>query len=60
MTIWHTPTGTRRNCYSCDTAEALYEAHVNYDLTPIYLLCEECAIRERASGDVEWIRTRKG
>jgi hypothetical protein len=44
-------------CYSCDEAEAAYEAHVDYDLTPVYLLCEQCAIRERAWGSVVWIRT---
>jgi hypothetical protein len=46
-----------RRCYSCDEAEAAYEAQLNYVLTPLFLLCEECAIRERAFGDVKWIRT---
>jgi hypothetical protein len=45
-----------RRCYHCDTAEARYEAHLDYDCTPVVLLCEECAIREREWDSVVWIR----
>jgi hypothetical protein len=46
-----------RRCYHCETAEARYEAYLDYEFTPIVLLCEECAQLERAWGAVIWIRT---
>ena len=47
-----------RRCYSCDQAEAMYEAHLDHDATPVVLLCEACAIWERDAGSVVWIHTR--
>lgn len=46
-----------RLCYSCDKAEARYEAHLDHDTTPVVLLCDPCAIWEREAGSVVWIRT---
>ena len=43
-------------CYVCDEAEARYEAHLDHDLTPVVLLCDDCARRERVWGSVVWIR----
>lgn len=50
-------TGYFRRCYSCDQAEAMYEAHLDHDATPVVLLCDACAIWERGAGSVVWIRT---
>jgi hypothetical protein len=54
-----TPGGmtTPRRCYGCDQAEAMYEAHLDHDTTPVVLLCDACAIWERDAGGVVWIRT---
>ena len=46
-----------RRCYGCDQAEAMYEAHLDHDATPVVLLCDACAIWEREAGSVVWIRT---
>jgi hypothetical protein len=46
-----------RRCYSCDHAQAAYEAHLDHDTTPIVLLCDACAAWEREAGSVIWIRT---
>ena len=46
-----------RRCYGCDQAEAMYEAHLDHDATPVVLLCDACAIWERDAGSVAWIRT---
>ena len=46
-----------RRCYCCDEAEARYEARLDHDTTPVVLLCDACAIWERAAGSVIWIRT---
>jgi hypothetical protein len=47
-----------RRCYRCDHATAAYEAHLDWDCTPVVLLCEACAHWERECGSVIWIRTR--
>ena len=52
------PRSAARRCYGCDQAEGVYEAHLDHDMTPIVLLCDACAIWERAVGSVVWIRTR--
>lgn len=44
-------------CYGCDQADAVYEAHLDHDATPVVLLCDACAIWERDAGSVVWIRT---
>ena len=46
-----------RRCYGCDQAQAMYEAHLDHDATPVVLLCDACAIWERDAGSVEWICT---
>ena len=46
-----------RRCYGCDQVQAMYEAHLDHDTTPVVLLCDACAIWERDAGSVEWIRT---
>jgi hypothetical protein len=46
-----------RRCYGCDQAEARYEAHLDWDATPVVLLCDTCAIWERDADSVVWIRT---
>lgn len=51
---------TIRRCYGCDQAEARYEAHLDWDATPVVLLCDPCAIWERSAGSVIWIRTLAG
>jgi hypothetical protein len=51
------PAGVIRRCYVCDQAQAMYEAHLDHDATPVVLLCDACAIWERAAGSVAWIRT---
>ena len=50
-------TTVRRRCYCCDHAGAAYEAHLDWDTTPVVLLCHACAAWERAAGSVIWIRT---
>jgi hypothetical protein len=45
-----------RRCYACDQADARYEAHLDWDTTPVVLLCDACAIWERSAGSVIWIR----
>ena len=52
-----TMAGRTRRCYGCDQAEAMYEAHLDYDATPVLLLCDACAIWERDVNSVIWIRT---
>lgn len=47
----------KRRCYGCDQAEARYEARLDWDTTPVVLLCEACAIWERSADSVLWIRT---
>ena len=67
---WHRATGwcrthgafrtaywAQRRCYACDKAEAVYEAHLDHDATPVVLLCGACALWEREAGSVVWIRT---
>jgi hypothetical protein len=49
--------GSSRRCYDCDLREARYEAHLDYDLTPVVLLCEDCARWERDWDSVVWIRS---
>lgn len=44
-------------CYGCDHADAMYEAHLDHDETPVVLLCDACAIWERDAHSVVWIRT---
>jgi hypothetical protein len=46
-----------RRCYGCDYAEARYEARLDWDATPVVLLCDACAVWERTAGSVIWIRT---
>ncbi len=49
-----------RRCYGCDQDEAMYEAHLDHDATPVVLLCDACAIWEREAGSVVSIRTLDG
>jgi hypothetical protein len=51
------PLAVMRRCYGCGHAEARYEAHLDWDATPVVLLCDACAIWERSAGSVIWIRT---
>ena len=44
------------HCYGCDVAAAAYEAHLDWDATPVVLLCHACAAWEREQGSVVWIR----
>lgn len=46
-----------KRCYRCDTAPARYIARVDYDLTPEYRLCEDCAAELRAIDAVIEIRS---
>lgn len=48
-----------RRCYGCDHAASRYEANLDWDTTPVVLLCDACAIWERAAGSVIWIRSRR-
>ena len=48
-----------RRCYGCDTAEAMYEARLDHDATPVVLLCPACAMWDREAGSVVWIRNRR-
>jgi hypothetical protein len=50
---------TGRRCYGCDTEEARYAARVDFDFTPEYLLCHDCAAYERAWDSVLQIRSIK-
>jgi hypothetical protein len=47
-------------CYVCDRRPALYEARLDWDATPVVLLCEVCAAWEREVASVIWIRTFDG
>jgi len=47
-------------CYLCDREGVRYEAHLDYDFTPMVRLCEGCARREREWGSIVWIRRVPG
>jgi protein-arginine kinase activator protein McsA len=46
-----------RRCYKCHTNPAVYVAKLDYDFTPQFLLCIDCAAGERAWGSVIEIKT---